>query len=853
MTARAAQDIFVRDLPGRKAADLESPTMRRAIGYALLAVIALVIAAGVWWGWAIHSALPQMDGTISLPELKAEVQVVRDVRGVPHIRAQSTDDLYFAQGYVMAQDRLWQMDVLRRAAAGELSEILGAPTIQVDRRFRVLGLRQAAERDAAQASPDFRATAEAFARGVNRFIEDHRGELPIEFRLLRYQPKPWRVADTLLIVGYMYESLTSTWRWDLNRAEVSQRLGMQRAADFYDDISPYDHPIVGAASDSAAPQSSAAKSERPVAASVPYAPMPPLPQTRDQSPASDDSNLAGEAQNILIAFDDRVRAGLGSNNWVVDGSHTASGKPLLENDTHLMLGVPDIWYLVQLSAPGMVAEGFALPGAPGIIIGHNDRIAWGFTNDYADVQDLYAETFNPSNPLQYQVNGQWVAAQVRHEIIHVKGKADETMDVAVTRHGPVLQRDANIGYALRWTATEAGGLNHAYFGLAAAHNWQEFRERLRDATGPAQNAVYADVDGHIGFIVAARIPVRRCAKWPPAGSSLPLTTPCGSVPMPGNTDDYEWTGYIPFDELPQTLDPPGGIIATANARVVGSAYPHFITSNWGPPWRTDRIYKLLAASTKFRPEDFAEIEKDIYSEIDVIVAQALVKASANVKPKDSRTGDLIGRLATWNGRMDADSVEATFVEQAVGDIERNILHPYLGDAVRPSNPREDVFLERVLRERPAMWLAPEFHNYDELLMASADLAVAELTAATGSNDTSTWKWGQRNALFIAHPIGQSGLLARIFSIGPMPQSGAHDVIKAAGHNFGPAMRMVADLSNWDGSFMEITTGESGELGSKRYRDQFSAWFSGQPLPAPYSDSAVQQASAHTLRLEPGKR
>jgi penicillin amidase len=839
--------------------------MRRAIGFVLLVVILLVAGAFAWWEFAIHHALPQVDGTISLPELKAEVQVTRDVRGVPHIRAQSTDDLYFAQGYVMAQDRLWQMDILRRAAAGELSEILGPSTIEIDRRFRMLGLRQAAERDAGQAGVEFRGPAEAFARGVNRFIEDHSGSLPIEFRLLRYQPKPWRVADTLLIVGYMYESLTSTWRWDLNRAAVSKRLGTQRAADFYDDTSPYDHPIVGVAGQPGTAQASADAGpvERRVFAAKDTRQQVEYEQTASEAfssivpPSSilrpgDPSGVTGDAQNILFAFDENIRAALGSNNWVVDGTHTASGKPLLENDTHLMLGVPDIWYLVQLNGAGMNAEGFALPGAPGIIIGHNDRIAWGFTNDYADVQDLYAETFNPADPQQYQVNGQWVATQVRHEVIHVKGQADRTMDVVVTRHGAVVEQDGNTGYALKWTATQPGGLSHAYFGLAAAHNWQEFRERMRDAAGPAQNAVYADVDGHIGFIVAAHIPMRRCANWPPAGSNLPLTTPCGSVPMPGNTDDYEWTGYIPFDDLPQVLDPPGGIIATANARVVGAGYPHFITSNWGPPWRTDRIYKLLAAPTKFRPEDFAEIERDVYSEIDVIVAQALVKAGENAKPHDSRTSDLIGRLATWSGRMDADSVEATFVEQAVSDIERNILHPYLDDNVHVSNPRLDVFLERALRERPAMWLPPGFHNYDELLMASADLAVSELTASIG-NDTSKWKWGQRNSLLIAHPFGQSGLLARIFSIGPMPQSGAHDVIKAAGHSFGPAMRMVADLSNWDASFMEITTGESGELGSQHYRDQFPAWFSGQPLPAPYSEEAVRPTIIHTLLLEPGKR
>jgi len=832
--------------------------MSRLARYFLYTVIILVLLLiglrGVGW-WIFHRGLPQLDGTHQIAELKNEVNILRDAKGVPHIRAQSRDDLFTAQGYVMAQDRLWQMDLVRRASGGRLSEILGAPALEIDRSFRRLGLGAAADREILLVDADECAALDAFARGVNRYLAE-KHPLPIEFTILRYQPEQWRPADSLLVIGYMYQSLTSSWRWDLNRLDVSARIGKERASFLYDPTSPYDHPIVGAKT-------------APAKKDVPAAPASTPPSHGDSAPALfnavisdstpaqtvDDSSptLWSFAQNALFQFDEQVRAAFGSNNWVVDGSHTASGKPLLANDTHLALSTPSIWYIVQLSVPGWNAEGFTLPGIPGIVIGHNDRIAWGVTNDGADVQDLFVETFNPANPMEYRVNGNWVAAQTRKEIINVHGRAAETLDVIVTRHGPLMSQQGSTGFALKWTATEPGGLAHSYFGMQFAHDWNQFRESLRDAAGPGQNIVYADVDGHIGFIVAAKIPVRKCGAFPPAGSSLPTDTPCGAAPMPGDTDDFQWTGYIPFDELPQALDPPGGIIATANAQVAGPTYPHFMTATWMTPWRVDRIFTLLGESgKKFQSADFNAIQNDITDEFGLIVAKALVKAADNAKPKDDRTAKLIQMLASWDGRMTAESVEGTFVIQTERALDRNLFHPYMADSL-PVYPRGDVFLERVLRERPPMWLPAEFHSYDTFLIASADLAVAELTTSSGQTDVSKWTWGKRNALFMAHAIGQTGILARIFSVGPVEQSGSTGCIKAMGPTYGPSMRMVVDTSDWDHSLMEITTGESGQVSSDNYRDQFPEWFAGRPIVAAFSDTAVKSAAAHTLRLLPGNQ
>jgi penicillin amidase len=817
--------------------------LRRAIRYIFVVlVLVFLAAAGMAW-WLVHRSLPQVDGTIQLAGLKGEVVIRRDAYGVPHITAQSREDVCMAQGYVMAQDRLWQMDVVRRAAAGRVSEIVGPLAIASDRNFRTLGLAEAADRDAALLDPDEKQMLEAYSQGVNAYIDAHLNSLPIEFTMLRYQPEHWRPADTLLVVGYMYQTLTSTWRGELARLDASQRIGKERAAFLFKDDSAYQHPIVGVTVSPAKKAAAAAMVESVKEASNMAPPSQQLPL---QDSAPDEAGWA-LANSVLGEFDDAVRAGIGSNNWVVDGSHTVSGKPLLANDTHLTLNVPDIWYLIHMTVGNLSTEGFTLPGAPGIVIGHNNSIAWGFTNDGADVQDLYAETFNPANAMQYRANGQWAEAQVRHENILVKGKPSENLDVIVTRHGPVVSRKGDTSYALRWTATEPGGLAHSYFKIQFASNWQEFREALRDAFGPAQNAVYADTAGHIGFIVAAKIPIRKCSAWPPADSPLPANIPCGGAPMPGGNSEYEWQGYIPFDELPQMLDPPGGIIATANSQIAGPGYPHYLSAFLAPPWRTDRIFTLLSQPKKFAPDDFAAIQGDVVQEFNVILAKALVEATANTKAVDPRTNKLIGMLANWDGRMTPDSVEATFVDQVGAAFGHILLQPYYGETQATGG---EIFLERVLRERPSVWLPPDSANYDALLIASADRAVADLTTSMNQREISEWTWGNRNKLLMTHPLGSSGILARIFSIGPVAHAGGPGCIDALGHSEGPSMRLVADLSNWDNSFMEITTGESGQLGSEHYSDQYPFWLARTPLPAPFSDAAVQRTTVHTLRLEP---
>src|ERR1700687_3058943 len=400
----------------------------RILRYTLLVIFLLLAGAGGSAWWIIHRALPLADGSVPLEGLKQPVFVDRDVWGVPHIQASSLEDLVEAQGYIAAQDRLWQMDVLRRVGAGELSEIFGPNTLELDMQFRRLGLRQVADREAANLDGDRRTVFEAYARGVNRFIEEHGNRLPVEFFALGYKPKPWKPADSLLITGYMYQLLTSTWPKEINRDIVNTRVDPDRAAEMYAEDSPDDRVVVGGATPADAKAAPARTTQRKRAPANPKRAAESAPAI----PAQDISDLWDTTRRMLTSLEDESRASIGSNNWVVDGAHTASGKPLLANDTHLDLSMPSIWYMVHLTAPGWNVKGFTLPGAPLVIIGHNERIAWGFTNNGADVQDLYQERIDQDNPHQYLVNGKYVQATVRIERVKVRGQNATLFDVLST-------------------------------------------------------------------------------------------------------------------------------------------------------------------------------------------------------------------------------------------------------------------------------------------------------------------------------------------------------------------------------------------------------------------------------------
>ena len=826
-----------------------------------LVSIVVLIACGVVW-WVVYRPLPQMDGTVRVAGLQKQVTVERDGWGVPHIRASSVQDMVEAEGYVMAQDRLWQMDLLRRAAKGQLSEVLGPATLKIDKNFRTLGFDRAAERDAAQLDGETREIMEAYAHGVNRFIERNINRLPLEFSLLRYKPRPWQPSDTLAISGYMYLTLTNTWEEELARAKVTERVGTERAKELFAEGAAMDHFVIGdpdvpndgskgahakkGGDDDDNDDDDDMKPDTVLKAQTSTTEGNAEDRFVDLTSALDVSSPADmgtPVQELLPGVRElfrqtaaEIRQGLGSNNWVVSGAHTASGKPLLANDTHLELSVPPIWYELHLTAPGWNVKGFTLPGAPMVVIGHNDKIAWGFTNNGADVQDLYIETFNPAVHDEYLVKGAWTKAQTIDEVIKVKGQRDEHFSVVVTRHGPVVQHDGEKAYALRWTATEPGGLANSYNFLGKAKNWEEFRNTMKKVWGPGQNAVYADVQGNIGYIMAARVPIRKKGR--------------GEVPVPGDSDDYEWTGYVPFEQLPQAFNPESGLIVTANARVVGPGYKPYLTDRWEEPYRTARIYDLLHDKRDLRPEDMLKVQTDTYSYPHVFLSMQLLVAVQTAKPKDPRAQLLIDGLKDWNGIADANSPEVPFLEGVRRATLRLILQPYLGNETNLFEWRSMSFLQRTLTNRPANWLPAEYKNYDQLLAAAADLSVAKMAEVTKSERVKEWPWKRFDSLDMLHPLGRDGLLKKLLSIAGKPQSGTGYSVRAANPHEGPAMRFVADLADWDQSILLLPAGESGQLGSSHYTDQFSYWYEGNEILAPFSDAAELATRRHFLTLQP---
>ena len=819
-------------------------TARKAVrASAVLIILALLVAAGAgtWFYLKERANLPQLDGRVTLAGLAAPVEVLRDARGVPHIYAKSLEDAAMAQGYLTASDRLWQMEFSRRLGRGELSEIVGRAALDVDIETRRLGTRQAAERAVAELDPESGRVLAAYARGVNAYIASHQGRLPIEFDLLGIKPRPWEEADSLQVALNMARNLGTSWPEDLMRERLKAKLSPELYADLFPDHSDLDRPV-------AEPSRATRRGERPSNRST-FGPSSPNPSAEG---CSDARELLAPPPLLNIGFpegdaagflDSRVRgipgrAGLGSNNWVVSGAHTRSRKPLLANDPHLGHSVPSIWYMAHLVAPGLDVAGATFPGLPLVVIGHNERIAWGMTNTGPDVADLYIEHFNPANPNQYLHNGRWENIEAREEIIHIRGGPDFHLTVKTTRHGPVLSSNGNRELALEWTALEPHSLRFMLLKLDRAANWQGFTEALREYSGPMQNVVYADLDGNIGYYAAGWIPLRKQGD--------------GSVPEPGDTDDYDWTGYVPFEDLPHAFNPPSGLIATANGRVIPDGYRFFITHEWAPPFRTARIFQLLESGRDFEVRDMQRIQMDIVPLDDQWLAKELQAAAQASPPMSADAQYAVTVIRAWDGEARADSGATLVLELTRQALLQRLLGPKLGPDVSIYHwGLSTVFLQNVLKNRWARWLPPGDAEFNMTLMKSLEEAVARISGLVGSPDHAAWKWGDTIRLTFHNRIStRLPFLSRFLDIGPFPQAGTANTVKATTAGHGPSMRMVVDFSDFDHSVQNLTLGESGNFLSPHYKDQFGAWYHGTSFPMLFSRQAVEQGAVHRLVLEP---
>jgi len=813
---------------------------RRALNWVgpsvLIAILVLAVAAGAWIYWRVHVCLPQLDGTIRLQGLQGKVQVFRDSHGVPHIKAASLKDLMFAQGYVTAQDRLWQMDLSRRIAQGRLSELFGPRTLHSDIMNRTLGLKQAAERGVKELDPEEQALLHDYARGVNAFIRTHQSRLPIEFLLLRYHPEAWRESDSLEVALNMARLLNTSWPDELMRERVRSRLGSEALeSDIFPASSPLDHPVAHLSpnvSPPAVPGSVGPSAPKTLLQQLPEAPGKTIVPLRD--------NLAGMDPMLRALESPSSYTGVGSNNWVVSGAHSRSGKPLLANDPHLPYGIPSIWYMVHLEAPGLDVSGVSLPGLPMVIIGHNRHIAWGVTNTDPDVQDLYEETFNPVDPREYFHDGKWVKATERLEKIKVRGRVDKGILVRSTRHGPILPLTDtdNRTLALAWTALLPHALQFPFLKIDEALDWKEFKDALSSFAGPMQNFVYADTEGNIGFYAAGWVPIRKRGN--------------GAVPVPGSGDAYGWLGMVPFQNLPHAYNPKSGILATANGRVVPDDYPYFITSMWGAPYRTARIYQLLEGRKSLTVSDMLKIQMDIHPLDDEWLRDRLVAAAQEYPPRSPDAQYAVEKLRAWKGEATADSAATLVCELTKTALLHRILAPRLGKNLAGYHcPMSTVFLQNVIDNNLERWLPPGDSDLNQTLMKSMNEAIRQIPKLVGSDNHNAWKWGSTIPLTFRHPLGGgSWLLGWLLNVGPFPQSGTANTIKRGTRDVGPSMRMVADLGNLDNSVQNITLGESGQAFSPYYKDQFEAWYHGQSFPMLFSDEAVQKGTVHRLVLKP---
>lgn len=752
----------------------------------LIAVVLLPLVLAGGFYLYLRSSLPQVEGRIAVGGLKGVVTIARDADGVPLITAGDDEDAAFGLGFAHAQDRLFQMETMRRYGAGRLAEIFGAQALPIDRQMRVLGLYRLAEASFPLLSEPMRREVEAYAAGVNAFLETRRGALPPEFLLLGFAPEPWRPADSLVWGKLIDLELAGNYRGELLRARLARTLSPEQLAFLYPEY-PKEAPTTLA----------------DLAAIYRRLPL--------------DELYAGLAAKI-----GPIHA---SNNWVVDGARSKSGKPLVANDPHLGFKAPGFWYLARLKTPEREIAGGTVAGVPLVVIGHNDRIAWGFTTTGSDVEDLFIEKLDPADPERYLTPEGSLPFEKRQEMIAVLGAAPVPLTVRTTRHGPVLSDtlppgSVEPGYVLALSAsflTEDDRTAEALWGIGRAGDWHEFRSALRSFVGPQQNIVYGDSGGTIGFIAPGRIPIRRNGN--------------GWLPVPGWTGDYDWTGFVPFAELPQASNPASGHFVSANNKIVPDTYRHFLSRDWDLPNRAERIAELLAADPRQSPAASAAIQADDLS----LAARRLVPLMTRIVPGDDAAREAIDRLRTWDFLMDADKVEPLLFTAWLRAFAKGVFIGHLGDAAADYwnlNPR---VIEAVLNGR-SEWCAPPQQSAEgcgALLSSTLDSALAGLRAAYGS-DMAQWHWGRAHiARFPNQVFGRIAVLRDWVDIGIATDGGFDTVNRGATairdearpyeHRHGAGLRIITDLAAPAQSRMIAVPGQSGNPLSPHFADLIQRW------------------------------
>jgi penicillin amidase len=804
-------------------------TRRDSLGAALVVGGALAGAALAAYRELLQRPRPRTRGVAPVPGLSAAVEIVRDAWGIPHLRAASLADACAAQGFVHAQDRLWSLELNRRAGAGRLSELFGPIALPADRFLRRIGLHRAAEAELAALDAPTRALLAAYADGVNAGIAALPA-LPLEFRLLRHRPEPWRVLDSLAYAKLLAWTLSGNWESELLRARLLARLGPERAARLEPGY-PADHPLTTPEASAALARDLLADYER--------------------------------AMPFLAHF-----SGGASNAWAVSGDRSATGAPLLAADPHLSLQMPATWYEIHLTTPTIDMAGASVLGLPGVVIGHNGHLAWGLTAAPVDVQDLYLERLDPADPARYEVNGAWQRARVIGEVIAVRGQDQPVIEeVRVTRHGPIVTplKTHRAALALRWVCHAPDRLTTVLLAVPAARDWAAARAVLADLVGPPINVVAADRAGTIAYQLAGAVPTR------PGGGGL--------LPVPGWTDAHEWGPPVPFDEMPHVVNPPGGVVITANHQPSGNEYHHYLGHDWSNGYRARRIADLLADRERHTVADFARIQQDVLSLPGLrLMVHLAALDPAWLSPAAARAHDL---LRAWDGEMRVESAGAAVYGRLMPTLQRRLYGEALGDVLDEflGLGQHDVGNINIFWGRAAPLTLSLLDDPDlggltprldvsppgatpaqALLVTALEQTTADLTRLLGPDPTA-WRWGALNRVTWRHPLSAVKALAPLLNRGPYELPGDLDTVNYAAtlpypvggvatQAWLPAYRIIVDLADPARSVAQLAGGEWGQPGSPHYADQIGAWRTGRPHTLLYDRVAIDKAAIHRLMLMP---
>ncbi|WP_341995328.1 penicillin acylase family protein [Microbacterium sp. LWH7-1.2] len=845
----------------------------RIIGITLFSILAgIVVLALIAVGFVAYTAqrsFPQLSGEVKAAGLEAEVTVQRDALGIPTLTADSSHDLFFAQGYVHAQDRFWEMDFRRHVTSGRLSEMFGASQLGTDKFLRTLGWHDIAEQEVDALDATERAYYDAYADGVNAYLADHQGpDASFEYAVLGlqnsdYEIEPWTPADSVAWLKAMAWDLRSNIESETERAVMAPDFSQAEIDQLYPGY-PFDRNPVIVPKISAVPALGTA---------------PDLPET-DAATSSIEWTEVGSVIEAVGELVGGAGEGIGSNSWVVSGNVTDTGMPLLANDPHLGASLPSVWHQIQLKCSTVTEEcpfdvaGFGFSGLPGVVIGHNERIAWGFTNLTTDVTDLYLEKVDGDS---YWYDGALVPLETRTETFKVAGSDDVELEVRSTVNGPIVSGltgdftsiaetpyvgaggtvtetptdapEGDYAVSLRWTALQPGTTASAIFALNTAKDFDDFRGAAALFDVPAQNLIYADVDGNIGYQTPGKLPIRG------AGD--------GSMPQPGWDSTYAWRGYIPFEELPVSYNPTEGYIVTANNAIAGQDYTHPLTRDWDYGWRAARITELIERAIAKGPvtaDDLNAIQADNYS----FIGMRLTAAYADVTTGDDETDAALDLLHEWDAQNDADSAAAAYANVLWDTLAENVfVDGRESSAPMSGQGRQFLVMDGLLEDETSPWWTNDELGVDgmaDMLKRSAIDAYERLVDDQGDNP-SRWNWGSLHALPLENgSFGTSGIpaLEWLFNRGPFPVGGGSSVVNATGWDLTqsfstvtvPSMRMIIDLSDFDDSRWNQLTGQSGHAFHTNYIDQVESWQKAELTPWAYTPDAVEAATTDTLVLTP---